>query len=76
MERILAAELNSRWPAYYTVVLMLLASVFISYIDRTNISIGAVAMQAQFGWNQTQKGLVPSAFFIGYMGVAHFSSQN
>lgn len=57
----------ARWPAYYTVTLLLCAAVFISYIDRTNISVGAIAMQAQLGWNETQKGLVLSAFFVGYM---------
>jgi MFS transporter, ACS family, solute carrier family 17 (sodium-dependent inorganic phosphate cotransporter), other len=56
-----------RWPGYYTVVLLLSAAVFISYIDRTNISVSAIAMQAQFGWNETQKGLVLSSFFIGYL---------
>jgi ACS family sodium-dependent inorganic phosphate cotransporter len=67
MERILVTERTVRWPAYYTVVLMLLASLLISYIDRTNISVGAITMQTQFGWSQTEKGLVLSAFFIGYM---------
>lgn len=56
-----------RWPAHYTVVLLLCAATFISYIDRTNISVGAIAMQAQLGWNETQKGAVFSAFFVGYM---------
>lgn len=56
-----------RWPAYYVVVPLLCAAVFISYIDRTNISVGAIAMQAQFGWDETQKGLVLSAFFVGYL---------
>lgn len=55
------------WPAYFTVVSLLSAAVFISYIDRTNISIGAIAMQAEFGWSETEKGLVLSAFFVGYM---------
>ena len=58
---------SSRWPAHYLVVLLLCAAVFISYVDRTNISIGAIAMQAQLGWNETQKGLVLSSFFIGYI---------
>ncbi len=61
------SERLGRWPAYYTVVLLLCGAVFISYIDRTNISVGAIAMQAQFGWNETQKGLVLSAFFVGYI---------
>jgi ACS family sodium-dependent inorganic phosphate cotransporter len=56
-----------RWAAYHTVVLLLCAAVFISYIDRTNISVGAIAMQAQLGWNETQKGYVLSAFFVGYL---------
>jgi hypothetical protein len=40
---------RARWPVYYTVVLLLCAAVFISYIDRTNISIGAIAMKTQLG---------------------------
>jgi ACS family sodium-dependent inorganic phosphate cotransporter len=56
-----------RWSAHYTVMLLLCAATFISYIDRTNISVGAIAMQAQLGWNETQKGAVFSAFFVGYM---------
>jgi MFS transporter, ACS family, solute carrier family 17 (sodium-dependent inorganic phosphate cotransporter), other len=58
---------RARWPAYYTVVLLLCAAAFISYIDRTNISVGAIAMKAQFGWTEAQKGLVLSSFFIGYI---------
>ena len=61
------AAATSRWPLHYTVVLLLCAATFISYIDRTNISVGAIAMQAQLGWNETQKGTVFSAFFVGYM---------
>lgn len=55
------------WPAHYTVVVLISAASFISYIDRTNISVGAIAMQAQFGWTETQKGYVLSAFFVGYL---------
>ena len=57
----------SRWPAWYTVVLLCFAAVFISYIDRTNISVASIAMQGQFGWNETTKGLVLSSFFVGYI---------
>ncbi len=57
----------ARLPAYYMVMPLLAAAVFISYIDRSNISVGAIAMQVQFGWSETQKGLVLSAFFVGYL---------
>jgi len=56
-----------RWPVHYTIVLLLCAATFISYIDRTNISVAAIAMQSQLGWNETQKGLVLSSFFVGYL---------
>jgi ACS family sodium-dependent inorganic phosphate cotransporter len=56
-----------RWPVHYMVVLLLVAAVFISYLDRSSISVAAIAMQGQFGWSQTQKGLVLSSFFVGYM---------
>ena len=55
------------WPRYYTVVLLLFAAVFISYIDRSNISVAAIAMQSELGWTETDKGKVLSAFFVGYL---------
>ena len=62
-----APRSGGRWPVHFTVVLLLCAATFISYIDRTNISVGAIAMQAQFSWSETQKGLVLSSFFVGYI---------
>jgi ACS family sodium-dependent inorganic phosphate cotransporter len=61
------SERSGRWPAYYIVMLLLLVAVFLSYVDRTNISVGAIAMQALLGWTETQKGMVLSSFFIGYL---------
>ena len=54
-------------PAWYNVVLLCGAAVLISYLDRTNISVAAIPMQAQFGWTETAKGWVLSAFFVGYL---------
>jgi hypothetical protein len=36
-------------------VLLCGAAVFISYIDRTNISVAAIPMQTQFGWTRILK---------------------
>ena len=58
---------GSRWPAYYTVVALCFAAVFISYLDRTNISVASIPMKEQFGWTETTKGVVLSSFFIGYI---------
>jgi len=62
-------ERRVRWQPYYAVVALLCAAVFISYIDRTNISVGAIAMRLQFGWNETQKGVVLSSFYVGYISL-------
>ena len=51
----------------YGVVGMCFAAVFVCYIDRVNISVASIAMQAEFGWSETTKGLVLSSFFVGYM---------
>ena len=59
--------MRSGWPRYYTVLLLLFAAVFISYIDRTNISVAAIAMKDELGWTETDKGTVLSAFFVGYL---------
>ena len=56
-----------RWPAYQTVVLLCFAAVFIAYIDRTNMSVAAIAMQQELGWTESLKGLVLSSFFAGYL---------
>ena len=56
-----------RWPAHYTVVLLCFAAAFISYIDRSNLSVAAIAMKEEFRWSETTKGFVLSSFFVGYM---------
>jgi ACS family sodium-dependent inorganic phosphate cotransporter len=61
------APAEPAWPAWYTVVLLCSAAVFIAYIDRTNISVASIAMKEQFHWTETTKGYVLSSFFIGYL---------
>jgi ACS family sodium-dependent inorganic phosphate cotransporter len=56
-----------RKSSYITVVLLVCVAAFISGIDRTSISVAAIAMQGQLGWSETEKGTVLSAFFIGYI---------
>jgi ACS family sodium-dependent inorganic phosphate cotransporter len=56
-----------RWPRRYTVVALGFLAAFVCYIDRVNISVAILAMQDAFGWTETTKGLVLSAFFVGYM---------
>ena len=56
-----------RWKAWHTVVFLSCAAVFISYIDRTNISVAAIPMKEQFKWTETTKGIVLSSFFVGYI---------
>jgi MFS transporter, ACS family, solute carrier family 17 (sodium-dependent inorganic phosphate cotransporter), other len=57
------------WPKRFTLVSMCFCASFICYIDRVNISVAAIAMQAEFGWNETVKGLVLSSFFVGYLAM-------
>lgn len=58
---------TQRWPARYTLVGLCFGATFVCYIDRVSISVAVIAMQAQFGWSETIKGLVLSSFFIGYL---------
>ena len=51
----------------HTVVGLTFFACFVAYTDRVNIAVAAVAMKEQLGWTQTQKGLVLSSFFVGYM---------
>ena len=48
-------------------VALVFLACFIAYTDRVNISVAAVVMREDLGWSPTEKGLVLSSFFIGYM---------
>ena len=61
------SEPGRRWKSWHTVVFLCCAAVFISYIDRTNISVAAIPMKEQFKWTETTKGIVLSSFFVGYI---------
>ena len=56
-----------RMPERHLVVALTFLACAIAYSDRVNIAVAAVAMKEQFGWTQTEKGLVLSAFFVGYL---------
>lgn len=56
MTAIPMSQVSHRWPRCYTVVLLCCAAVFISYIDRTNISVASIAMKDEFKWTETTKG--------------------
>ena len=58
---------SSYWGRRHNVLAMCFLAMFIAYTDRVNISVAAVAMREEFGWTQTVKGWVLSAFFIGYL---------
>ncbi|MFO1394618.1 MAG: ACS family MFS transporter [Steroidobacteraceae bacterium] len=55
------------WPRRWSIVALCFLACFIAYTDRVNISVAAVAMREELGWTQTEKGLVLSSFFVGYM---------
>ncbi len=46
---------------------MCFLAVVIGYTDRVNMSVAVITMQEIFGWSQSEKGVVLSAFFIGYI---------
>jgi len=55
------------WPRRHVVVGFISLGCIIAYTDRVSISVAAIAMKEHFGWSQTEKGFVLSAFFIGYL---------
>jgi ACS family sodium-dependent inorganic phosphate cotransporter len=54
-------------PTRYPLLVLCFFACLICYLDRISISVAAVAMQEEFGWSETTKGMVLSSFFIGYM---------
>jgi ACS family sodium-dependent inorganic phosphate cotransporter len=51
-----ATSRRYRWKSWHSVVCLCCAAVFISYIDRTNISVASIPMKDQFGWTERRKG--------------------
>lgn len=54
-------------PRRFVLVALCFIAIFICYIDRVNISVASIAMGEALGWTATEKGLVLSSFFIGYL---------
>lgn len=55
------------WTPSSTVLLMLSAMYFITYVDRVNVSSAAEAFQRDLGFSKTDLGIVFSAFAYPYL---------
>ena len=65
---------NSRLSSsFWRVLLLLFLSVFINYIDRSNLSIAAPLLKDELGISASQLGLLLSAFFWTYSSCQIFS---
>lgn len=62
---------NLRWG----LVVLMFAIAAVSYLDRNNISIAAVAIQKEFGLTDVQLGAVFSAFVMGYAFSQPFAGR-
>ena len=54
------------WRVRYTVLAILLAGWLFSFLDRMVMNIALPYIGDEFGLNNEQKGLIMSAFFVGY----------
>lgn len=55
------------WPKRFTLIALSFIACLVCYIDRVAISVAVLAMQDTYGWSETVKGMVLSAFFVGYL---------
>ena len=54
-------------PYRFKIIFLSFLAVFICYIDRVNISVAIIPMQEQFGWSESQVGIILGSFYFGYM---------
>jgi ACS family sodium-dependent inorganic phosphate cotransporter len=54
-------------PRRHALVWLIFLACAIAYTDRVNLAVASVAMREQFGWSQTDKGIVLASFFVGYL---------
>src|SRR5690348_2835328 len=52
--------------AQWTLLILLVASIFLNYIDRSNLSLAAPVMQEEFTLSTTDLGYLFGAFFWTY----------
>ena len=55
------------FPRRYKLIILCFIAVAINYSDRTNISVAVIKMAHEFGWSNSDKGWVLSAFLVGYL---------
>jgi ACS family sodium-dependent inorganic phosphate cotransporter len=63
------------WPRRYTMMGLMLVALLLCYVDRVLISVAGIEMQRELGWSDSRelgwsdsdKGLVFSTFFLGYL---------
>lgn len=60
-------EPEKKFKARWIIMFLIFISTILAYTDRSNISIVAVPIMNEFGWNEQQFGLLSSAFFAGYL---------
>lgn len=58
--------------AEWTILVLMVVSVFINYIDRSNLSVGATDIQRDLGLSNYQLGLLLSSFFWTYAAFQLF----
>jgi ACS family sodium-dependent inorganic phosphate cotransporter len=61
------SKVGVSWGRRHTVLALCLLGLVLAYTDRVNMAVASVAMREHFGWSQTVKGMVLSAFFVGYL---------
>lgn len=66
-ETVLTSGAATGWPKRGTVLVMCFLATFVCFLDRVNLSVAAVAMQREFGWSESTKGMVLASFFVGYL---------
>ena len=58
----------------WRVLVLLVISALINYIDRTTLSVGATDIQRELGINNEHIGMLHSAFFFGYAASQLFAA--
>lgn len=54
-------------PKRWRVMIWALTALFLCYVDRIIISLAIIDMKPEFGWDDSAKGTILSAFFVGYL---------
>lgn len=59
-------RVNQQQRYHWEMIILISSGIVMSYCLRVHMSVAIIAMQQEYGWSDSEKGVILSSFFWGY----------